>query len=511
MLSCTTRVTGRAAATCPGRRPVPAWRQDDAVERRRSPAMAASPCGWRPFADDHAISGNAAASCPCAWASWLFGAGDVDQGDGGDGGCAPARHRDDVVRASGSRRGGWRLREMAERIQAAGAARNARQPGDRRSRSGRRRDTCRSRTASPNGIEAYCRRSHDLGRHGTRVFRLRTGRFLTDRGCRVPMHNGKAMTCSRRVSWTAQSSTGDDGVRAPARRRVELPGASGSERCNWRLRVAERIEATVRTGRARRPTQPERRRRDTCRSRTGPGMAPGRCGRAAAKPREDRESVRTEAVCGGSHDLRECGCWRHRSGRRRRWRMRASATPRRRGPCERPRARRPAQPERAPPWHVPGRRPARRGKTMRSSGGEAARGPQGRTGRGVLRMISRSPRARRPGHLHRDQPLRDGPRLPRAHVHWQDDDLLSERAMAGAAVDGDDGGRASARRRVEVRCNWRLRGGRENRGHGRGAQRAPARRRAKPEPSPVPNPFCTRKSGPRRLPHVGAATRPVRR
>ena len=40
------------------------------------------------------------------------------------------------------------------------------------------------------------------------------------------------------------------------------------------------------------------RRRDIGRSKAGPGKAAGRCGRAAAKPREDRESVRTMAVCG---------------------------------------------------------------------------------------------------------------------------------------------------------------------------------------------------------------------
>ena len=61
---------------------------------------------------------------------------------------------------------------------------------------------------------------------------------------------------------------------------------------SWRLRqVAERIEATMRSkagaatcaaGAGAAVT--------SCRSRTGSGMAAGRCGRAAAKPREDRES-----------------------------------------------------------------------------------------------------------------------------------------------------------------------------------------------------------------------------
>ena len=167
-------------------------------------------------------------------------------------------------------------------------------------------------------------------------------------------------------------------------------------------------ETRPRCGRGRRGDRRSRseRRRDICRS-TGPGMAAGRCGRAAAKPREDRESVRDEAGCGrscdsgqdGDRDLRirigrlvmEDSCRvplrvsrstvRRRRHRRRRWRMRVSARPSRRGQRERQRALQP-----------------------------------------------------------------------------------------GAAG-----------------------GGREIRGHGRGAQRAPARRRAKPEPSPSPDPSRTKK------------------
>ena len=50
-----------------------------------------------------------------------------------DGGRAPARRRVEVPGASDSERGNRRLRDVAERIEATGAARNARQPGDGRS------------------------------------------------------------------------------------------------------------------------------------------------------------------------------------------------------------------------------------------------------------------------------------------------------------------------------------------------------------------------------------------
>ena len=178
----------------------------------------------------------------------------------------------------------------------------------------------------------------------------------------------------------------DDGVRASARRRVELPGVSVSERCSWRLRVAERIEATVLTRRARRP----------------------------------------------------------------------------------------AQPEHAPPRHLPvGDRPRHGSTTMRSSGGEAARGSRVRMWR----------RQHADDHAISWRTAAAVSRSGRVASSWaatavctcalQGDDLVPERVMDGAAVDRDDGVRASARRRVELpgasgseRGNWRLRGGREDRGHG---------------------------------------------
>ena len=82
-----------AAVTLAGRRPAPAWRQDDAVERRPRRARIAR-------------------------------RGRTE--------CRPLRRSD-------SEFGNWRLREMAEGTEATGAARNARQPGDRRSRSRLRR------------------------------------------------------------------------------------------------------------------------------------------------------------------------------------------------------------------------------------------------------------------------------------------------------------------------------------------------------------------------------------
>ena len=82
------------------------------------------------------------------------------------------------------------------------------------------------------------------------------------------------------------------------------------------------------------------------------------------------------------------------------------------------RARRPAQPEHAPPRHLPVEdRPRHGGGTMRASGGEAARGPRVRTGSrraAVGRTISGGTA---PGHSPADRPLLDGPRLPRAHAH----------------------------------------------------------------------------------------------
>ena len=143
---------------------------------------------------------------------------DVDGDGGDDGGRATARRRVDLLGASVVmiEEAGWWQGGSSPRC-----VRGWR--GDRRSRSTRRRDTHSSRparawrrddaaerrrsratAASPNGIEACCGRSHDLRGHDAGDIRIRTGRFVTDHGCRVPMHIGKAMACSRRETWTAR-------------------------------------------------------------------------------------------------------------------------------------------------------------------------------------------------------------------------------------------------------------------------------------------------------------------
>ena len=208
------------------------------------------------------------------------------------------------------------------------------------------------------------------------------------------MRIGKAMTHSRRdVVGSAQPSTGtmadarqrDAGSTRPVRSAASvMTGGCG----RWPR------ESRPRRGRGRRGDWRSRseRRRDICRS-TGPGMEAGRCGRAAAKPREDRESVRDEARRGRSHDLGEDGVqelgirrdrfvtdrgcrvplrvsrstvrrWRHRWGR---WRMRVSVTPSRRAWREWQRAR-------------PGSRKRKGGRENRGHGRGAQRAPARATG-----------------------------------------------------------------------------------------------------------------------------------
>ncbi len=178
-------------------------------------------------------------------------------------------------RASGSERGNRRLRKVVERIAAtvrtkAGAATGAAGAGAAATCQGRRparawlrddaveRRRSRAMTASPYGTEALCGRSRDLREHGGRILRIETGRFVMDHGCRVPMRIGKAMTCSRRKSWTAQPSTG---TMADARQR------DAESRCAARATASAATggcrrwprESRPRCGgrRARRPAQPE--------------------------------------------------------------------------------------------------------------------------------------------------------------------------------------------------------------------------------------------------------------
>ncbi len=235
------------AVTCRGRSPVPAWCRDNAAERRRSRATAASPYGTRRAANDCPISGSAAAPRPCAWASRPSAIGDIDQDGGDDGGCASARRRVDVPCASGSERGhdrgSW---TVAERIEAtvrttAGAATGAAGAGVA--------VTCRGRSPVP----AWCRDNAAERRRSraTAASPYGTRRAANDR----PISGSAA--APRPCAWASRPSAigdidqdgGDDGGCASARRRVDVPCASGSERGHDRgsWTVAERIEATVRT------------------------------------------------------------------------------------------------------------------------------------------------------------------------------------------------------------------------------------------------------------------------
>ena len=98
---------------------------------------------------------------------------------------------------------------------------------------------------------------------------------------------------ARRAHWRARPSPGDGlhfGWRRGrrSRRRKAMADARQRDAETTSLALAK---AGAATGAAGAP-----RRRGTCRSRTGPGMAAGRCGRAAAKPRDGRESVRNGAL-----------------------------------------------------------------------------------------------------------------------------------------------------------------------------------------------------------------------
>ena len=255
-----------------------------------------------------------------------------------------------------------RERQRTRRLAAPGGGR-----GDRRSRSGRRRDMswsktgqawrrddaverrrCRARTASPRGRRRF---SDDRPISGSaaaprpcawaiRLFAA--GDIDQDDG----VDGGRAPAVDAEATWPVRATAGTaTGAAGGWPRRIEVTaldeGRRGDRRSRSRLQRGI-LSCTTRVTGAPPSTCPGRRS-----TGHGDGTMRSSGGEAARGPRvrADGGGLRTiarspevllpESLRVGELAVRR---WRHRSGRRRRWRMRASATPRRRGLRERQRA-----------------------------------------------------------------------------------------------------------------------------------------------------------------------------